>query len=71
MTHQRRNKDLERCIVLQISVQNLDDHLEFLKRSDSVMLDHICQTNYQVPEDAVSVQLKLVPEDPDFSVLRV
>lgn len=71
MTLQRRNKNVERTTVLQISVLNLDDHLECLKKSDLVMLDYIYQTDCQVTKYVVSVQLKPIPEDPDFSVLRV
>jgi hypothetical protein len=45
--------------------------LEYLKRFDSVMLGHICLTDYQASEGVGFVQLRQNRRDPDTSVLHV
>jgi hypothetical protein len=51
-------------------MQNMDGLLEYLKKFDSVMLGHICLTDYQVSEGVVFVQLQQNRSGPDTSVLH-
>jgi hypothetical protein len=52
------------------SMQNMDVLLEYLKRLDSVMLDHICLTDCQASGGVDFVQLQQSRSDPDTSVLH-